>query len=303
MGTRRSSEIYALCAEAGFSGALIKDAPMSAYTTFKIGGPAAALLEPSCENDVDIALKTAKTGGFPCFVMGNGSNLLVRDEGFEGLIIRFGQAFADISCEDGIIRARAGALLPKIAQAALAGSLAGFEFACGIPGSAGGALVMNAGAYGGEMSQAVDKALIYSGGELKERTNAELGLSYRHSALMGSGAVVLSVEYRLSPGEGKQIAARMEELKAKRSQKQPVNLPSAGSAFKRPKGGFAAKLIEDCGLKGLCVGGAMISCKHAGFIVNTGGATAADVLELTGAVHARVLSRTGISLEREFIVL
>ena len=298
-----TSDIQQTFSNARFDGKMELNCPMSRYTTFKIGGAAQVLLEAAGLSDIQTAVDICKTNGHPFFIMGNGSNLLVRDCGYDGVIIRLGSAFSEVSADGCVICAKAGALLPQIANFALSKGLSGFEFAAGIPGSAGGALVMNAGAYGGEMADIVRSAKVLRNGRVIELSEKELELGYRHSALIGSGDIALELCYELVPGNTSDIKSRMDELREARSSKQPLNLPSAGSAFKRPEGAFAAKLIDDCGLKGFSVGGAQVSQKHAGFVVNAGGATAADVIALTDIVIEKVRRETGYLLEREFIII
>lgn len=287
----------------GFTGALEYNVPLARYTTFRIGGPAAALLHAACEEDIAAALAWAKKEQVPCLVVGNGSNLLAPDTGFDGLIVRLGRAFSAIAVTENTVTAQAGALLSSVAAAAAKAGLTGLEFAQGIPGSLGGALMMNAGAYGGEMCQVVASVRALVDGSFVEYTNAQLNFSYRHSILKEKNAVALSAVLTLAPGDPTQIETAMAELRAKRSASQPLELPSAGSTFKRPVGGYAARLIDECGLKGARIGGAQVSEKHAGFIVNTGGATYEDVLALMRHVRRVVLEKTGIVLENEVILL
>lgn len=286
-----------------FDGTLCKDSPLKKYTTFKIGGNAAALLNAASAEDIEKAVKAAKENDIPFFVMGNGSNVLARDEGYSGIVIRLAPAMSQIRAEGTVIHAGAGALLSQISNAALDHSLAGFEFAGGIPGSAGGALVMNAGAYGGEMADIVVGAKVVREGEITSILPGEMDLCYRHSSFMENDDVIIEVSFRLSQGDPREIREKMAELRDQRNSKQPMNLPSAGSAFKRPKGSYASKLIDECGLKGLSVGGAQVSPKHAGFVVNNGAATARDVIELTDKIIKIVFDKTGYRLEREFIIL
>ncbi|MBQ2817611.1 MAG: UDP-N-acetylmuramate dehydrogenase [Clostridia bacterium] len=280
-------------------GELLFDEPLSKHTTFRTGGNARALL--LCENISDIknAVSWAKANGVRFYILGNGSNTIAPDSGYDGLIIKLGKAFSEITVNGCEITACAGALLPKVASTALENSLTGFEFACGIPGSVGGALTMNAGAYGGEMSHIVKSARLIRSGEVIEVTKDELDLSYRHSALMGTDDIITDVTYTLNKGDKDLIKQKMDELKAAREQKQPVELPSAGSTFKRPEGYFAAALIDECDLKGRRIGGAEVSKKHAGFIVNIGGATTGDIIALIDAVKEEVYNKKGVMLEPE----
>ncbi len=287
----------------GFCGALEFGAPLARYTTFRIGGPAAALLHAACEEDIVTSLAWAKENAVPCLVVGNGSNLLAPDAGYDGLIVHLGRDFGRIDIAGCTLTAQAGVLLSSLAAAAAKAGLTGLEFAQGIPGSLGGALMMNAGAYGGEMSQVVTSARVLENGRIVEYANEQLDFSYRHSALKDKQAIALSATVTLTPGDRDTIKATMAELRAKRTASQPLDLPSAGSTFKRPVGGYAARLIDECGLKGARIGGAQVSEKHAGFIVNTGGATYEDVLSLMRHVRRVVLEKTGIELENEVILL
>lgn len=240
-------------------------------------------------------------------IMGNGSNLLIRDGGYEGIIIKLGESFDQVTVNktEGTIVAGAGVLLSKIAREALEAELTGFEFACGIPGTMGGALFMNAGAYGWEMSQIVKEAKVVSRDGLKEYTiaNEKMELGYRKSIFEKNGDIVISVTLKLEKGEKEKIQETMKELTARRNEKQPVNFPSGGSFFKRPEGSFAGKLIEEAGLKGLSVGGARVSPLHAGFIINTGNATAKDIISLMRIVQHTVYDKTGIKLEPEVKII
>jgi UDP-N-acetylmuramate dehydrogenase len=279
---------------------ILIDEPLSRHTSFRIGGPAHRFLMPAGAEEVREAVRILKEAEEPFFIMGNGTNLLVSDEGYNGTVIALGKNMADIRTEGHTITADAGALLSKIAAEALKESLTGFEFAAGIPGSLGGACVMNAGAYGGEMKDVLASCeILTKEGDIRTVSGPELGLSYRHSALMERGDLVLSAVISLEEGRAEEIRARMEDLKKRRQDKQPLELPSAGSTFKRPEGYFAGKLIQDCGLKGLTVGGAQVSEKHAGFVINIGGATAADVRELIRQVQERVKDQFGVLMEPE----
>ena len=232
--------------------------------------------------------------------MGNGSNLLVSDEGFRGMIIQIGKNFQEISVKDTVIEVQAGALLSRTARAAWNAGLTGFEFAAGIPGSVGGAVAMNAGAYGGEVKDVLlDAEVLTQEGEFLTLTGEELDLSYRHSCIFEKSYVVLSARFSFEKGESDKIKARMDELAKARREKQPLEFPSAGSTFKRPEGYFAGKLIQDAGLKGFTVGGAQVSQKHSGFVINRGDATAADVMELCRQIRERVKTQFDVELEME----
>lgn len=277
--------------------------PMSSHTTFRVGGPADFFLRPADAGELAAAVSVCREEGIPFFVMGNGSNLLVADKGFEGAVIstnRLSAMAAERTPEGGVIRAQAGAMLSKIAKVALDNGLTGFEFAAGIPGSLGGAVVMNAGAYGGEMRDVIRHVTVLTpdGGILK-RTPEELAMGYRTSLVAVQELTVLEAEIFLETGDPEAIRARMEELSAMRREKQPLQYPSAGSTFKRPAGYFAGKLIDDAGLRGFSVGGAQVSEKHCGFVVNRGGATAADIMELCRLVSERVKKESGVALELE----
>jgi UDP-N-acetylmuramate dehydrogenase len=277
---------------------------MREYTSFRAGGTADILAFPPDEDALVAALAFLAEAGLPCLVTGNGSNLLVRDGGFRGVIVRIGKPVGRIDVDGCGISVQAGALLSELAEAAAAASLTGLEFAGGIPGSLGGAICMNAGAYGGEMRQVVETARVYApgapGAGVAEIGRDALRLSYRSSALQeNGGVVVLGAKLRLAPGEPSEIRGRMAEFARRRAEKQPLGLPSAGSFFKRPQGHFAGKLIQDAGLAGLIFGGAQISGMHAGFIVNRGGATAADIIGLMETAQAAVMDRFGVLLEPE----
>lgn len=280
---------------------MVLDEPMSRHTSFKIGGPVSVMAFPSSAEELTAILEELRKVGVRPFVFGNGTNLLVQDEPLNIFAIKTNQRLNEIRpAPDGGVFAYSGALLSSIAVFAQKNGLAGLEFAYGIPGTLGGAVCMNAGAYGGEISQVVERTeYLDENLELKSVTGEEHGFSYRHSLFSDSEKVVVSSLLRLTPGEPSEIKARMDELAARRRSSQPLNLPSAGSVFKRPVGGYAAALIDSAGLKGLRVGGAQVSEKHAGFIVNLGGATCADVLRLIEQVKERVLKEHGVQLEME----
>ena len=257
-----------------------KNEPMSAHTTFKVGGCADICFFPASEEELMAAMKAAQEKSVPMMVMGNGSNMIVRDGGIRGLVIILGNDFGGISVDGNRITCQAGASLARLANAALENSLTGLEFASGIPGTVGGGLLMNAGAYGGELKDVVESVVYYF---LPQQTLLEApaeacGFGYRTSNFKTQGGcAILSAVFRPEKGDKEQIAAKMRELNEKRREKQPLDLPSAGSAFKRPEGHFAAALIEQAGLKGYTVGGAQVSEKHSGFVVNKGNATSKDV--------------------------
>ena len=276
------------------------DEPMREHTTFRIGGPADFFLLPETEEEVLAVLDFCKEKGLPRTVIGNGSNLLVSDAGYRGAVIAIDRNMSEIRVEGNRVIAQAGALLAQLATAAREAGLTGLEFAGGIPGSVGGAVAMNAGAYGGEICDTLERIrAIDAEGTLRDVPAKELALSYRTSRVKEEGWIVLEATFALEEGDREEIAARMEELKAARAEKQPLNLPSAGSTFKRPPGNFAGKLIMEAGLAGFAVGGAAVSEKHCGFVVNQGGATADDVYRLIREVTARVRAASGITLEPE----
>ena len=284
---------------------VLEHEPMARHTTMRVGGPAEILFSPASEGELLFAVREAKRAGAPFRIIGNGSNLLVLDGGLPGLTIRLGEAFSKISVDGNRIRAQAGALLSRVAAAARDASLTGLEFASGIPGSAGGGMAMNAGAYGGQLSDVFEgcRALDPETGIISALSHAEMALGYRESAALSRGLIVTEAAFRLTAGDRSAIQAKMDDLSARRREKQPLNLPSAGSTFKRPEGYFAGALIEQAGLKGLRVGGACVSEKHAGFVVNDRGATARDVLDLIRLVQARVLEHSGVRLETEVRIL
>ncbi len=274
--------------------------PMSRHTTFRIGGPADYFLIPKTVGEIKEILKICKEENLPHFILGNGSNLLVSDKGYRGVIIQLYRNMCGIEVEDTCIRAQAGALLSSIAAAAKNASLTGFEFAGGIPGTLGGAVVMNAGAYGGEMKDVLEEVTVLDkNGEILKLSSGDLKMGYRTSIVKSAQYLVLEAVISLEEGEQEQIRARMKELTDQRTHKQPLEYPSAGSTFKRPEGYFAGKLIMDCGLRGYRVGGAQVSEKHCGFVINTGDATAQDVRTLMKNVSDMVSEKFGVTLEPE----
>lgn len=279
---------------------VLVDEPMSEHTSFKIGGPADAMVLVENESELAAVLKLVQ--GSEHILLGNGSNFLVADEGYPGIMIKLCGEFDEIkSCGESGICAGGAKLLSAVSAFATEHGLTGFEFASGIPGSIGGAMFMNAGAYGGEMKDIVESVRLMKpdGSEIIERNNSEMEFGYRHSRIQEDGMIVLSVKFKLEKGNIDEIKARVAELQEKRNSKQPVNYPSAGSTFKRPVGGYAAALIDEAGLRACSVGAAQVSEKHAGFIINTGGATANDVLELMRHVRKTVYEKSGIMLEPE----
>ena len=282
-----------------------EEEPMRLHTTFRVGGPARFFVMPKTAEELQGIIACCRETQVPYYIIGNGSNLLVSDQGYEGVVVQIFKEMNEIRIEGEEIVAQAGALLSAVAARAAEASLTGFEFAAGIPGTLGGACVMNAGAYGGEMAQVVKEAAVLFPDEgIKYLSGAEMDFSYRHSLLTAHPeAVVLRTVFRLQRGDREEIRKKMEELMARRKASQPLEFPSAGSTFKRPEGHFAAALIDQCGLKGLTVGGAQVSEKHAGFVINRGGATCADVTGLMAEIQRRVREQTGVELEPEVRVI
>ena len=277
-----------------------RNEPMKRHTTFRIGGPADYYLCPHSAKEIQKVVEICREEKLPYFILGNGSNLLVSDQGYRGVVIQLCKNVSDIRVEGCLIQAKAGASLAKIAAEALEEGLTGMEFAAGIPGTLGGAGVMNAGAYGGEMKDILKEVLVMDQqGRIFTLEKKDLKLGYRTSAVKEKGYIVLAAVLELRPGDREEIRKLMEDLKQKRVEKQPLDLPSAGSTFKRPEGYFAGKLIMDAGLRGFSVGGAQVSEKHCGFVVNTGGASASDVLTLIREVQKRVREKFGVELETE----
>ncbi len=271
-------------------------ADMKKFTSFRIGGPAALLAQPRDGETLRAVLSLCRD--IPHEIIGNGTNLLVGDGGYQGVLIRIGSEFSTVRVEGKRIFARAGATLGAVAHAALEAGLSGMEPLSGIPGTVGGAVCMNAGAYGGEMADVIEEIACLCP-DLSFARRKEHGFSYRHSDYQENGCIVTDAVFSLSEGDRTEIRKEMETLSLRRREKQPLQLPSAGSAFKRPPGGYAAQMIDEAGLRGFSVGGAAVSEKHAGFVVNTGGATARDVRTLLSAVQAKVLETHGVQLEPE----
>ncbi len=288
-----------LCEIAGETNVCVQE-PMSRHTTFRIGGPADYFVLPHSSGELAALIAFCRENQVPWHIIGNGSNLLVGDKGVRGVVIQLFKNFQNISIEGETVTLQAGVINSLAAKRILDAELTGFEFAAGIPGTIGGAVVMNAGAYGGEMKDIISEVTVLDeNGELCTLLNSELEMGYRTSIIARRGYVVTEAKLSLQRGERGKIAARMEELKEKRVTKQPLEYPSAGSTFKRPEGYFAGKLIMDAGLRGFSVGGAQVSEKHCGFVINTGGATAADVVALMEAVQHTVQEKFAVSLEPE----
>lgn len=279
-------------------------APMAKYTTFRVGGPADCLVEISNAQELQQIIKYLKQVEIPYVVVGNGSNLLVGDKGYRGVVLLIGDAMSEIRVEDNCIVAQAGALMSRIARTALEHGLTGFEFASGIPGSIGGGVVMNAGAYGGELKQVVTGVnVLNQDGEELLLDNETMEFGYRTSVIKHRDFVVTEVRICLTPGEPSDIKAQMDELAAKRREKQPLEFPSAGSTFKRPEGHFAGELIMNAGMRGFQIGGARVADKHCGFVVNAGNASATDVMQVISEVQFQVKEQFGVELEPEVIIL
>lgn len=281
-----------------------EEEPMSAHTSFHIGGPAELFFEPESAESFAKILRLCKQESVPFYVIGAGSNLLVGDRGVRGVVLKMGAGLDFLECDDMSITAGSGVQLSKLANFAAKHGLSGLEFAGGIPGTVGGAVFMNAGAYGGEMKDVVVRTEYFDeNGEKKELTGDAHQFVYRGSAFSDGGKYILSTQVTLVPKVEEEIRAVMKDLAMRRREKQPLDYPSAGSTFKRPEGYFAAKLIEDAGLKGLSVGGAKVSEKHAGFVINTGGATAADVRALVEEIKKKVYAAFGVELSCEIKML
>jgi len=300
-GAMQVSEAYAkLCSVMGKSH-VKRDEPMSRHTSFKIGGPADLLVSPETSEQVLYCYRTGRTYGLPVFLMGNGSNLLVGDAGIRGMVLKTAGGYDDIAFDGERVRVQSGMLLSKLTNTALRHGLTGLEFACGIPGSVGGAVVMNAGAYGGQMADVVERVTAYDPetDTVRDFSKDELDYGYRHSVFRDRDMIVLEATLRLIQGDAARSKETVKDLNCRRREKQPLELPSAGSVFKRPEGYYAGTLIEESGCKGMRVGDAMVSEKHAGFIVNTGHATAKNVLDLIEKVRQTVHEKSGVWLEPE----
>ena len=289
---------------AKYGAAVLKHEPMKNHTSFKIGGECDIMIKINCEALLCELMRQCTENSINYYIIGRGSNILVSDKGLRGAVLLIGSDFATAHVDGDIIECKAGASLSAVCQLALQNSLTGLEFAYGIPGSIGGAVYMNAGAYGGEISGAVLSAecMTADGSTVKVEAK-DMNFGYRKSVFKENGTTVISAVLRLQKGEKKEIEEKMEDYIIRRKSKQPLEYPSAGSFFKRPEGYFAGALIEKNGLKGASVGGAQVCCKHAGFIINRGGATAADVMKLSRKVSDTVLAKDGVSLEREVIFI
>lgn len=278
------------------------DEPMDKHTTFRVGGPADFFVEISSIDELKKIIKYMKDTERDYIVLGNGSNVLIGDKGYRGLVLHIGKLMSDISVEDDVIKAQAGAMLTVVSKTAEQNGLTGLEFAAGIPGTVGGAVVMNAGAYDGEIKMVATNVTVLSAdGEVLNLDNDAMEFGYRTSAIKNRPFIVLEAEFKLAKGNKGEIRAKMDDFNEKRRSKQPLEFPSAGSTFKRPEGYFAGKLIMDAGLRGYSIGGAQVAEKHCGFIINKGNSTAADIAELMDEVSERVKERFGVMLEPEVI--
>lgn len=282
---------------------LLCQEPMKCHTTFRVGGPARYYLRPDVRQ-LPRVLEVCRSHEAPVFIIGNGSNLLVSDRGLPGVVVEIAQQISKVRREGSRIFAQAGAGLARVASEAAKASLSGLAFASGIPGTVGGAVLMNAGAYGGEMKDVVETVTVLTEeGEQRSFQRDELEFAYRHSRIQETGGVILEATFLLEPGDSGEISRQMEELRQKRLEKQPLEYPSAGSTFKRPEGYFAGKLIEDAGLRGFRLGDAQVSEKHCGFVINRGAATASQIWQLMCTVQERVYERSGVRLEPEVRLL
>ncbi|MBR3243289.1 MAG: UDP-N-acetylmuramate dehydrogenase [Parasporobacterium sp.] len=282
---------------------VLEQEPMKLHTSMEVGGPAECLLRPGSIEEVSGLLRILNEAEYPYFIKGNGSNLIVRDEGYPGAIIEM-MRMNRIRTAGECIEAECGALLKDISEAAVSASLSGFEFASGIPGSLGGAVTMNAGAYDGEMKDIIrEVTLLDKNGNLLAKSGPEMDFSYRHSICSGGDFIVLSACFQLKPGNPAEIQKRIDELSEQRRSKQPLEFPSCGSTFKRPEGYFAGTLISDAGLKGFRLGGAQVSEKHAGFVINRENATASEVLDLIAHIQKTVKEQFGVELQCEVKII
>lgn len=278
--------------------------PMANYTTFRVGGPADCLITLENEEQLRKVQRYLHLVEIPFFVLGNGSNVLVSDKGYKGIILQVGDRMSGVTVEGRRVIAQAGARMSQVARVAMEKGLTGLEFASGIPGTVGGGVVMNAGAYGGEMKQVVESVTVVDpNGEILELNNSTMEFSYRYSIIRNQPFVVTKVTFLLEEGDVEQIKATMDDLAARRREKQPLEYPSAGSTFKRPEGHFAGALIMEAGLRGFRIGGAQVSEKHCGFVINAGEATATDVMNVIQEVRLRVKEQFNVELEPEVVFL
>ena len=287
-----------------YGAAVLMNEPMKSHTSFCIGGPCDIMIKINCEALLCELIKLCSENSVKYYIVGRGSNILVSDEGLRGAVLLIGKDFGSVRVKGDIIECEAGASLAAVCNVALENSLTGLEFAYGIPGSVGGAVFMNAGAYGGEMKDVlVSCRYIDENGKIKELPLEKMELSYRHSFFSERELCITSVKMRLQKGERDKIKDRMDTLMERRRDKQPLEYPRAGSTFKRPEGDFAARLIEVCGLKGTSCGGAEVSTKHSGFVINKGNATFKDVMGVVDTVKQKVKEQTGVTLECEVLIM
>lgn len=281
-----------------------RDVPMKDFTSFRTGGNASFMVEPDTSDKIRRIVQYLSEKQLPYYIIGNGTNMLFPDDGYEGVVIRIGSQYGKIGINGTVVTAQAGASLAAIASKTLEEGLTGFEFASGIPGTVGGGVVMNAGAYGGEMSQVVlETACIDSRGDPARLQGEDHGFGYRRSRIQADGLIATEVTMAFEKGDRDEVRRKMAELNARRRDKQPLNLPSAGSVFKRPEGYYSGQLIQECGLKGHTIGGAQVSDKHCGFIVNIGNATSRDILDLIECVRKTVYEKKGVLLEPEVKII
>ena len=279
---------------------ILLQAPMSQHTTLRIGGPADILVTAQSTQEIAFLIQCANEHNIPLLVLGNGSNLLVRDGGIRGLVVKFGEEMAAISVNGNMLTAKAGASLAAVSKEAARNGLGGLCYACGIPGTVGGGVYMNAGAYGGELKEVITSVeAITLDGQIQTFSGEEMHFGYRHSRAQEEAMIITSVTFTLNPGNKEELWADMKEFNRRRNEKQPMDVPSAGSTFKRPEGHFAGQLIDQSGLRGIKVGDAQVSEKHAGFLVNTGTATAQDFLALIALVQKTVHEKHGVWLSPE----
>ena len=286
------------------SEAVKKDEPMKSHITFRVGGNADLYIKPETAEDIDFTVKCLKKNNIEFFIIGNGSNLIVQDKGIRGAVIQIYDNFSDVDVDGDVIYAKGGTLLSKVASIAMDNGLGGREFASGIPGSIGGAVYMNAGAYGGEMKDIVVSVdILDENGNILTLSKDDMDFSYRKSIICNSKKIILGCKLKLYTDEKENIKSKMSELSKQRKEKQPLEFPSAGSTFKRPEGYFAGKLISDADLKGYSIGGAQVSEKHAGFIINKGNATSKDILDLIEHCQKVVFEKFGVKLEPEVKII
>ncbi len=298
MNNKFSEKVKNICSK------VLVNEPMNRHTTFRTGGAADIIADVSSADEVCALIRLCRSENVPYMIIGNGSNLLVSDHGIDGLVIHIGNAMSDIAVDGRMIKAQSGILLSRLSRIAEQNSLSGIEFASGIPGTLGGGICMNAGAYGGELKDVI-RSVTYAdeNGDIHTISGADADFGYRHSIFSVNQYAVLECVMELDEGDYEQITAAMKDYAQRRADKQPLDMPSAGSTFKRPEGYFAGQLIEEAGLKGFSYGGAQVSEKHAGFVVNKGGATSSDIETLIGLVKEKVFENSGVILEPEVKII